>query len=210
MDTLRTLVSSLSHFDPGANDMSPEGRYRTSVTLTAQVGDGRRDCRAHRERRRHHRSRSGAEPRGELPLHADREAPEPAGGQGARRRARAARRPRVQRVDVRGARRGRDAHRRALCGDRRDRRAERPAPRRRQHRRDEPAARDRPGRDRSEGRRDHPREARPEGKDSRLRPSRVSHGGSARHAPAEDVGRARARGRATAAGSRSRRRSSRS
>ena len=38
MDTLRTLVSSLSHYDPGANDMSPEGRYRTSVTLTAQIG----------------------------------------------------------------------------------------------------------------------------------------------------------------------------
>src|SRR6187431_2045467 len=38
MDTLRTLVSSLSHFDPGANDMSPDGRYRTSVALTAQVG----------------------------------------------------------------------------------------------------------------------------------------------------------------------------
>ena len=38
MDTLRTLVSSLSHFDPGANDLSPDGRYRTSVTLTAQVG----------------------------------------------------------------------------------------------------------------------------------------------------------------------------
>lgn len=38
MDTLRTLVSSLSHFDAGANDMSPEGRYRTSVTLTAQIG----------------------------------------------------------------------------------------------------------------------------------------------------------------------------
>ena len=37
MDTLRTLVSSLSHFDPGANDMSPDGRYRTSVTLTSQV-----------------------------------------------------------------------------------------------------------------------------------------------------------------------------
>ena len=81
MDTLRTLVSSLSHFDPGANDMSPEGRYRTSVTLTAQVGDGRGDCRAHRERRRHHRSRPGPEPRGELPLHADREAPEPARSQ---------------------------------------------------------------------------------------------------------------------------------
>ncbi len=37
MDTLRTLVSALSHFDPGANDMSPEGRYRTSVTLTAHM-----------------------------------------------------------------------------------------------------------------------------------------------------------------------------
>src|ERR687896_811111 len=38
MDTLRTLVSALSHFDPGANNMSPEGRARTSVMLTAQVG----------------------------------------------------------------------------------------------------------------------------------------------------------------------------
>jgi len=28
----------LSHFDPGANDMSPDGRYRTSVALTAQLG----------------------------------------------------------------------------------------------------------------------------------------------------------------------------
>ncbi|MSO56604.1 MAG: citrate synthase [Acidobacteria bacterium] len=38
MDTLRTLTSALSHYDPGANDMSPEGRYRTSVKLTAQLG----------------------------------------------------------------------------------------------------------------------------------------------------------------------------
>src|SRR5687767_510526 len=38
MDTLRTLTSALSHYDPGANDMSPEGCYRTSVTLTAQLG----------------------------------------------------------------------------------------------------------------------------------------------------------------------------
>ena len=38
MDTLRTLVSSLSLFDSGANDMSPDGRYRTSVALTAQLG----------------------------------------------------------------------------------------------------------------------------------------------------------------------------
>jgi citrate synthase len=38
MDTLRTLTSALSHYDPGANDMSPEGRYRTSVRVTAQLG----------------------------------------------------------------------------------------------------------------------------------------------------------------------------
>ena len=38
MDTLRTLTSALSHYDPGANDMSPEGRHRTSVKLTAQLG----------------------------------------------------------------------------------------------------------------------------------------------------------------------------
>jgi 2-methylcitrate synthase len=38
MDTLRTLVSALSHFDSAANDTSSEGRYRTSVRLTAQMG----------------------------------------------------------------------------------------------------------------------------------------------------------------------------
>ena len=38
MDTLRTLVSALSHYDPDAADSSPEGRYRTSVRLTAQLG----------------------------------------------------------------------------------------------------------------------------------------------------------------------------
>ena len=37
MDTLRTLVSALSHYDPHANDDSPDGRYRTSVRLTAQL-----------------------------------------------------------------------------------------------------------------------------------------------------------------------------
>ena len=37
MDILRTLTSALSHHDAGANDMSPEGRYRTSVKLTAQI-----------------------------------------------------------------------------------------------------------------------------------------------------------------------------
>jgi citrate synthase len=38
MDTLRTLTSALSHYDAGANDLSPDGRYRTSVKLTAQLG----------------------------------------------------------------------------------------------------------------------------------------------------------------------------
>jgi citrate synthase len=37
MDTLRTLVSALSHYDPSSKDESPEGRYRTSVRLTAQL-----------------------------------------------------------------------------------------------------------------------------------------------------------------------------
>jgi len=37
MDTMRTLVSALSHYDPLAADESPEGRYRTSVRLTAQI-----------------------------------------------------------------------------------------------------------------------------------------------------------------------------
>ena len=38
MDMLRTLTSALAHYDSGANDMSPDGRYRTSVKLTAQLG----------------------------------------------------------------------------------------------------------------------------------------------------------------------------
>jgi citrate synthase len=37
MDTLRTLVSALSHYDPDSKDESPDGRYRTSVRLTAQI-----------------------------------------------------------------------------------------------------------------------------------------------------------------------------
>lgn len=37
MDTLRTVISALSHYDPDAGNMSPEARYRTSVRLTAQV-----------------------------------------------------------------------------------------------------------------------------------------------------------------------------
>jgi citrate synthase len=37
MDTMRTLVSALSHYDAPSKDESPEGRYRTSVRLTAQL-----------------------------------------------------------------------------------------------------------------------------------------------------------------------------
>ncbi|MDR1988709.1 MAG: citrate synthase [Acidobacteriaceae bacterium] len=38
MDTLRTLTSVLSHFDPDANDKSPQANYRKAVRLTAQIG----------------------------------------------------------------------------------------------------------------------------------------------------------------------------
>jgi citrate synthase len=37
MDTMRTLVSALSHYDPLSKDESPEGRYRTCVRLTSQL-----------------------------------------------------------------------------------------------------------------------------------------------------------------------------
>src|SRR5690349_8594160 len=36
MDQLRTLVSVLSHFDPDANDNSPQANYRKAVRLTSQ------------------------------------------------------------------------------------------------------------------------------------------------------------------------------
>ena len=38
MDSLRTLVSLLAHYDSDAGDRSPEAAYRTAVRLTAQVG----------------------------------------------------------------------------------------------------------------------------------------------------------------------------
>ena len=37
MDTLRTLSSALSHYDPEAGDPSPAAQYRKAVRLTAQV-----------------------------------------------------------------------------------------------------------------------------------------------------------------------------
>lgn len=38
MDALRTLTSALGHYDPDANDPSPQANYRKAVRLTAQTG----------------------------------------------------------------------------------------------------------------------------------------------------------------------------
>ena len=37
MDLLRTLTSALGHYDPDANDHSPQANYRKAVRLTAQI-----------------------------------------------------------------------------------------------------------------------------------------------------------------------------
>ena len=37
MDALRTLTSALGHYDPDANDHSPQANYRKAVRLTAQI-----------------------------------------------------------------------------------------------------------------------------------------------------------------------------
>src|SRR6187549_334205 len=38
MDALRTITSALAHYDPEANDASPQAQYRKAVRLTAQTG----------------------------------------------------------------------------------------------------------------------------------------------------------------------------
>lgn len=38
MDALRTLTSILGHYDPDANEMSPQANYRKAVRLTGQIG----------------------------------------------------------------------------------------------------------------------------------------------------------------------------
>src|ERR1700704_1050372 len=38
MDALRTLISALGHYDPEADDASPQAQYRKAVRLTAQTG----------------------------------------------------------------------------------------------------------------------------------------------------------------------------
>ena len=145
---------------------------------------GGRDVGPAGRRRRADRSGSGARPRRKLPVHADRPAAVGAGGTRVRRVARAARRSRAERLDVCRAGGGGDADRHSLRDRRRDRRAQGTASRRRQCRRHEDAARDRQGRRRRAGRGVRPRQARAQGEDRRLRPPRLSHGRSARHAPA--------------------------
>ena len=76
--------------------------------------DARRDAGAGQRRRRADPARSGARPRREFSLHADRRAAERPGDARVRRRADAARRSRAERVDVCRPRRGRDADRHPL------------------------------------------------------------------------------------------------
>src|SRR5213079_1150683 len=38
MDALRTITSALAHYDPEANEASPQAQYRKAVKLTAQTG----------------------------------------------------------------------------------------------------------------------------------------------------------------------------
>src|SRR6476619_5848582 len=83
MDGLRTLTSALSHYDADAADNSAPANYRKAVRLTAQLAG--RDDGEDEQGRGPDPSRSGARPRGELPLHADRRAPERPGDAGVRR-----------------------------------------------------------------------------------------------------------------------------
>ena len=114
MDTLRTLTSVLAHYDPDAADNTPQANYRKAVRLTSQLGSLVATMGRMQRRRRTDRAGSGARSRRELPLHADRRAAERAGHAGLRRRADPARRSRAERLDVRGARHRRDAHRHPL------------------------------------------------------------------------------------------------
>ena len=72
MDALRTLTSALAHYDPEADDASPQAQYRKAVRLTAQIGTHRRHLGPAAGRRRADRAGSGDGPRRQLPLHADR------------------------------------------------------------------------------------------------------------------------------------------
>jgi hypothetical protein len=146
MDALRTLTSALGHYDQDAHDNSLQASYRKAVRLTGQIASIVATW--------------GRMQEGGGPI-----APDPAMGHAANflymlfgRRpnpteiramdigADAARRSRAQRLDVRRARRGGNAHRHPLGDRRRHRHAEGTAARRRQRRSDEDADRDRAGR----------------------------------------------------------------
>ena len=118
MDALRTLTSALGHYDPDATDNSPQANYRKAVRLTAQIGSLVATMGRMQQGGGPIAAGSGARPRRELPLHADRRAPERPRDARVRRRADPARRSRAERLDVRGPRRRGDAHRHPL-GDRR-------------------------------------------------------------------------------------------
>ena len=122
MDMLRTLTSALGQYDPEAGDNSPQAQLSQGRPPDRAAWQHRRDLRTHAGRRRTDPAGPGARARGELPLHADRQSAERAVDACVRRRAGAARRSRAERVDVCGARRGRDADR-PLLGDRRARSA---------------------------------------------------------------------------------------
>ena len=187
MDTLRTLTSALGQYDPEVSDNSPQANYRKAVRLTGQIASLVATYGRLQAGRRTDSAGSRARPRGELPVHADRHASERAGDASVRRGARAARRSRAERLDVRRTRRRGHAHRPLLGHRRGDRDAEGAAPWRRERGRHAPAHRHRAGRDARAHRRGDQRAAREKGQDSWLRPSRVSHGGSARDASAADV-----------------------
>ena len=147
----------LGHYDPEAADNSPQANYRKAVRLTAQLASLVAT---------YGRLQAGGGPIEPDPAlgHAANflymltgDAAERALDAGVRHRARAARRSRAERLDVRGARRGRDADRHALGDRRRHRRAEGAAARRRERRRHAAAHRDRPGRAARAHRRRDPR-----------------------------------------------------
>ena len=83
MDLLRTLTSALGHYDADAADNSPPANYRKAVRLTAQIGSLVATMGRVANGGGPIQPDPGAEPRGQLPLHADRRAAERA-----RRRAR--------------------------------------------------------------------------------------------------------------------------
>ena len=104
MEVIRTGVSALSAFDPDAADNSREATLRKSLRLTAQLPT----LVAAWERIRRGKAADGpepaAQPGGQLPVHDERQEADAAGHQDLRHRPDPPRRPRVQRLHLRGPR----------------------------------------------------------------------------------------------------------